>query len=205
MNRTVEKIPASQYAARYGWQEDAVIHRIRSGIYDGVEEDGTWYILLNYSTDIEPPSRHDAQSHRLLPLRYKPGSEYTSPVLPWRTIDGPLKWPARLRKIARFMAMSPLALALLIQLSPDMVTWLLPLASTANFVVGLSLFLIAYSTSSIYEGIRTGRMPDYFFDHGTAYSNHPLSYTLIGLSYAFSTFTGLLGLSIVVFGWPNVL
>jgi hypothetical protein len=53
------KIPAADFAAEHGMPETAVVHRIKAGIYDGIEEDGTWYVLRRStaaSTSLDAPA-----------------------------------------------------------------------------------------------------------------------------------------------------
>ena len=52
--KDANKVPASEFAHRYGWPESAVVSRIRAGIYDGFEEHGTWYVLRPLSVLPEP-------------------------------------------------------------------------------------------------------------------------------------------------------
>ena len=46
----MEKIPAESFAADRGIPVSAVLARINSGIYSGVEEDGVWYVLRQPSS-----------------------------------------------------------------------------------------------------------------------------------------------------------
>lgn len=63
-----------------GVRPSAVVHRIRAGIYDGICEDGQWYVLRGATPDAArtPPGWDTPQLPRAR--------------LPWRTVPGPFRW-----------------------------------------------------------------------------------------------------------------
>jgi hypothetical protein len=74
-----EKIPASEFAAARGIPESAVLYRIKSGIYDGIEEDGKWFIRSSSWVDSAPAQVERAPEPVLhLPTKTKKVSRYTS-------------------------------------------------------------------------------------------------------------------------------
>ena len=59
-----EKVPADEFARHYGWPTSAVVNRIRTGIYDGVCEDGKWYVV-GRSLPVELPEALPPKPSRL--------------------------------------------------------------------------------------------------------------------------------------------
>lgn len=51
-----EKTPAAEYAALRGIPETAVIHNIKAGIYEGVEENGAWFVIRRIHVSEQEPS-----------------------------------------------------------------------------------------------------------------------------------------------------
>ena len=121
-----EKIPADEYARRHDWPTSAVVHRIKAGIYDGVEESGTWYVLR------DSPS---AEGPVPLPSQSKPERR-----LPWETVPGPFAWTTWVLRVAAAASVGVLFFAD----DPGRYLW----------VVGLSAS--AVGSSITYEGLRTG-------------------------------------------------
>jgi len=52
------KIPAYEYARKYGFLTSAVIYKIKAGILSGVQENGQWYVLSISQSDSAPPPRN---------------------------------------------------------------------------------------------------------------------------------------------------
>lgn len=95
MTTRYQKVSADEFARRHGWPTSAVISRIRRGIYDGVREGQTWYVLRSVPPDEDSSVVADAE-------RYQPGSELVFPErqLPWKTVTGPFAWVTGLREQA---------------------------------------------------------------------------------------------------------
>ena len=84
METNKRKIPAEKFAARYGWRVSAVISRIRAGIYDGVEENGRWYVLRPAKTDpVNITSEPQKKSYQL--------AQSPSSTLQFRPFRNPFK------------------------------------------------------------------------------------------------------------------
>ena len=175
MSTTFQKIPADEFARRHGWRKSAVVHRIRAGIYDGVKEGGTWYVLR----DAPPGHRGEVVAQKT-----EPGFEFTPPELPWATVPGPILWAPRLPLVAALAFIVPLLLG-----------------RVEDFFALIALAITVTGASLLYEGVRTGVMPNRGFY--MAYSRNPIQYTVLGVSYLGFTIIGLLLLSVALLGWPR--
>lgn len=75
-----EKIAAAEFAAARGIPESAVVHRIKSGIYDGAEENGVWFVIRR-SSSVNPspaPVESAPGPERPHPTETKKVARYTS-------------------------------------------------------------------------------------------------------------------------------
>lgn len=122
-----ERVSADEFARRHGLPESAVVHRIRAGIYDGVYEDETWYVLPNAS----PAS-----------VRTPAGFGYTPPPprgLPWATVPFPIRWTRTALRIG-------LAILVVSIVSGQIEEW--------GPLFGIGVILV--TGAPLYEGLRTG-------------------------------------------------
>lgn len=80
-------VRADDYAREHGWIESAVIHRIRAGIYEGHEEDGTWYVYRGHDGRAAEVADRESTGFdpSTLPLRPPPRPG-------WAREEFPLRW-----------------------------------------------------------------------------------------------------------------
>ena len=162
MSTTFQKIPADEFAQRHGWRTSAVVHRIRAGIYDGVREDGTWYVLRDAPPDLE---------------RAPAGHNYTPPPprdLPWPTVQFPILWTGWAWWVGFGLMMLPLVLGRIEEWS----VW---------FGVGL----IIAAASVLYEAVRTGVIRAQYVGP-VAYRHHPVRFTIHSACHAAYVVMGVL-------------
>ena len=154
MSTTFQKVSADEFAQRHGWRMSAVVHRIRAGIYDGVKEGGTWYVLRDAPPDYE---------------RAPAGHDYTPPPprdLPWPTVPFPILWTGWVWRGGFGLMILPLLLGQI----EELFVW---------FGVGL----VVASASVLYEALRTGVIRAQYVG-AVAYRHHPVQFTVHSVSYA---------------------
>jgi hypothetical protein len=160
-----ERIPADQFARRYGWRTSAVIHRIRAGIYDGFRDGDTWYVVDKAAYD-------DLDSDVARKKAYKSDSTTSYPELPWKTVPGPLGWVS-------WVVWSILGVIAVVIYTDG--------AESVIPVVGFGMF--ASSTAVLYEAFRTGTIRNRGFPRNFTHS--PIQYSLLAATYAMLALVGL--------------
>lgn len=148
MSTPPQKIPADEFAQRHGWRTSAVVHRIRAGIYDGVKEGGTWYVLRDAPRSME---------------RTPAGHEYAPPpprALPWSTVAFPILWTGWAVWVGLGLILLPFLLG-----------------RTEDLFVLVAVGLTFSASSVLYEALRTGVIRAQYVG-AVAYRYHPVQYTI---------------------------
>ena len=148
LDKTFQKIPADEFASRHGWPTSAVVHRIRAGIYEGVKEDGTWFVLRDAPPEVG---------------RTRAGLGYTPPprpVLPWTTVPYPILWTGRASWVGLALVVAPLALGRIEE-------W--------GILFGLGALLV--SAPPLYEGLRTGVLRAHYVGP-VVYRDRPVAFVV---------------------------
>ena len=155
---TFDKVSADEFARRHGWRKSAVVQRIKAGIYDGVKEHGTWYVLRDAPKEVR---------------RFEPDFEHDPPSLPWPTVLFPLSWTGTAFWVGFALMILPLVVG-----QVDELFWLFGIGIIIATATQLYEGLVTGTIRAQYTGPMTySRRPIGFTIHALCY----LGYTLIGV------------------------
>ena len=159
MSVTFEKVSADEFARRHGWRRSAVIQRIEAGIYDGVKENGTWYVLRDVPEDV-PTCEPEVVVHE-------------PPTLPWPTASFPISWVGSAFWIGFAIMILPLVVGRV-----DELFWLFGVGMVIATATQLYEGLATGTMRGLYiDDMTYGQNPLWYAALGASYLVH----TLIGL------------------------